>query len=116
MSLTFPPSITQHLLINYRSTPNDETIKKPMSTGPQRIRLRDNVRYDTHSGEIVVTAAQRETFFDFYHDDHFQGAEPFEWRDPNTGATKLFRILEPQEENLGGGYKRISFLLEEVPS
>lgn len=117
MTLGWPPSLPNLLQADLTSEPNDNAQRSSMDTGPMRIRLRDDVYFESHSGSISCNAAQAETFKAFWRDDHKFGTVPFEWIDPDTGAAKMYRIVaKPQETRQGGGRCKFSFQVEEVPS
>lgn len=117
MTLGWPPSLQQYFLVGDSGQPNNEAYQAEMSVGPSMVRLRDRVQYGTHTGEIICNAAESATFLAFWNDEHMHGAEPFEWRDPLTDETKMFRIVStPQRSGLGGGLQKWSFMVQEIPS
>lgn len=118
MTLGWPPELPQNFLQgSLTSEFNDNAIRTSMETGPAKIRLRDSVLFQSHSGSISCSLAQALVFENFYNVDHAQGAIPFEWTDPYTGAAKMWRIVaKPQKTNTASKRCRFAFQIEEVPS
>lgn len=117
MTLGWPVDLPQDLLAGVQTTARDNAIRTQMTSGDTKIRQRDSVRVFTHTGELSVTAAQAAVFWDFYFDDHREGAEPFEWHDPRSGTTRMVKIVAmPQETHTAGNRSRITIMIEEVPA
>lgn len=117
MTLGWPLSLPQNLRPGASATPNKRTKETVMDDGTVKIRLTHNTKVTKFTGEIKVTQAQADTFFDWYENDHLQGAVPFEWKDPFSGATKTFVITgTPQRTHNSKQISTISFVLQEMPS
>lgn len=117
MTLGWPPELPNLLQADLTSEPNDKAIRSSMESGPIKIRLRDTVDFESHSGSISCNAAQSEIFKAFWKNDHKCGAVPFEWIDPDTGVAKMYRMVAKyQQTRQGGGRSKFSFQVEEVPS
>ena len=117
MTLGWPPSLPQDMLQGVQTGARDNAVRTEMTSGDTKNRRRDSVRVFTHTGEISVTSAQAANFWDFYYEDHYEGAEPFEWHDPRTGTTRMMKIVAPpQETHTAADRSRITLVLEEVPS
>lgn len=97
---------------------NSRVMRTRMEQGPMKIRLTDSAKFRTYTGEIALkNNTLRNTFWNFYNDDAHQGAEPFQWTDPYSGATKTFTFVsDPSEAHLSGSMSTVSFTVEEVPS
>lgn len=117
MTLGWPPELPQNFLSDLSTEPNSNIEMTEMEVGEPQFRLKDSVAFDTHTGQIIVTNAEAARFFDFYRNEHLEGAEPFGWVDPYTGQAKKYCIKPvPTRTNLGGGYSRINFTVVEMPS
>lgn len=119
MPLTWPVSLpTTFKQGSLQASTNERVIRTQMDQGPMKVRLRDSVSFKIYSGEISIkNNTLRDAFWNFYNSDALQGAEPFQWTDPYSGATKNFRFVSaPSETHVGGDVSTVSFTVEEVPS
>lgn len=117
MTLVFPGTLPHFHQGSVQSRPVDNVIKTEMESGPQKQRLKDRVIYYRHSGEIRIRIAKLATFLDFYNLDADQGCTPFEWTDPYTAVTKLYRFVsQPTISHILADLVSVAFEVEEIPS
>lgn len=92
-------------------------VKSQMEIGI-KVRRRDSLVLRNFTGSIMLTVAQfTETFQPWFEDTLGYGVEPFEWKDPYTGVTKMFKFTDlPIEDYQEGGLIAISLPLQVVPT
>ncbi len=116
MTLVFPASLPHFHQGSVQSAVVDNVVRTEMETGPQKQRLKDRVFYMRHSGEMRIKTAKLSTFLDFFNLDADQGCTPFEWSDPFTAATKMYRFIgQPSINHISGDLVSVSFTVEEIP-
>lgn len=63
--------------------------------GPPLVRRRSTVSTLNVSFAIVITTAQLATLDTFFESDCGEGSIPFDWKNPETGATEQWSFVDP---------------------
>lgn len=117
---TYPTTLPNQLL-GLRDKREDNVVRTQMEAGPAITRRRYTASVRTLSVPVVFTGAQRAIFEDFFEDDLKSGSLSFEWNDPLTDETAIFRFTKPPEfTTMRGGEPddriyRATFALEILP-
>lgn len=116
--LEWPSTLALTLKVGAQKTVRSRVLRSKMDSGEEKIRLRDTAQVKIFTGEVAIkNRDQHKTFWDWFENSHFQGAEPFEWIDPFTGDIGTYYISsDVTESDAGGGVSSISFTLTELPS
>ena len=96
----------------------DTRIRSTVEAGPPKVRSRFTARVDQQDLPVVYfTKAEWGTLETFYGTTLQQGALPFDWTDPITGATVSFRFVKPPQfgQMLGPDTIPVTLPLEVLP-
>jgi len=114
----WPSTIPQELSVaGYGEAAPDTTIRSSMDAGPAKVRRRATCAVRPVSGKMVMTAAELDTFREFYDDDILGGSLRFNWVDPLDGTTAVeMRFTAPPSWSAFGqdGWE-VSMQLEILP-
>ena len=111
---TWPVDLPQNpLRENYSAEMGQDFLFSETSVGPPKSRRRSSFAPDTHQISIFAeTPAQIASFITFHR---AEGANPFDWIDPNTGLAASVRIVnQPSLVPYGKQGRRISFEMEVI--
>ena len=102
---------------DFAETPPNLLVRSTTDTGPAKVRRRTTAGVTKMRASFRLTAAQLAAFRSFYEIDIEHGALPFSWTHPITGASGLFRIVEPPtyEAVANGLAWRLSVVFEILP-
>ena len=100
---------------------NNNVLRTAMETGSPKVRLRDNVWYNTWNATIKVTAAQKVQLETWFKTTAGGGTVPFLLNDNVTGNAQLYLMAGPPAftHEAGAGAHQIwqaAIVLEEVTS
>lgn len=117
----WPASLPQVFQSNgFRMTTLDNRIFSRNEVGPPNVRPRASGRYRNVTGRMLFTAAQRDTFWDFYYDDLASGSLSFDLPDPYDPEVEVIRVRyskdgPPSEETDGADNWFIAMSLDVMP-
>lgn len=115
---SWPGSLQTGVLIGYTEEPQQQAVSTRMDAGPAKVRQRFTVSWSKFNVGISCTAAQRQTFLDFWGLTCKGGAQVFDWKHPATGAAATMRFVPeqaPKINHLGPDRFEISFAVEILP-
>ena len=115
---TWPSTLDQSLLsAGFSLTQQDQTIRTPMSAGPDFVRRRFTAAATPFNGAIQATPAQHDLFWDFFNNTLHGGADEFTWKHPITGDSASIRFVGvPTVTSVAAGILfQISMQLEILP-
>ncbi|MGR3494091.1 hypothetical protein [Citreimonas sp.] len=81
--------------MGFTITPQDATIRTPMSAGPPKSRPRFSATVREVTATAYLSGAQYADLMSFYKDDLSHGSLPFTQADPETGADASWRFAGP---------------------
>jgi hypothetical protein len=104
----------------YSFSPQNGTLRSEMDIGPAKVRRRFTATIERHSGEIVMTKAQFNTWLSWFYNTIGYGALDFNFTHPLSGSPIVARIItkEPPFSVSPDGqtqYVRVSFEIEVLP-
>jgi hypothetical protein len=94
-------------------------ITTQMDSGPAKVRRRFTAGVKKYSVSFLMTSDQLSTFEIFYNDTILGGALSFDFPDPRTGTTGIFRIDmsqgAPKIQTNSGNQFFVEFAMEKLP-
>lgn len=94
----------------------DSNVRTEMDEGPRKVRRRFTDRIDTQNCRITVKIDDYPDFLTFYETTLSSGSLDFEYTDPLTGNSQVYRFAAaPSTTPLGGRYMVINMIWETVP-
>ena len=116
---SYPASLpADFLMAAFSETAPDNVIASAMDVGPPKTRRRSSAAVRNISGNVLMTTAQVATHDTFFTTTLFDGAEPFDWTDPRTGAAGSY-LYQPGSPPLytsaGPGRWLVTIKLMELP-
>lgn len=107
---TWPASLPQALHIGATEQRQKAFIRSEMETGPHKQRRRFTAASRFIRGSLLLTKAQRATFDTFYETTLGEGADEFDWVDPNDNSTTVSMRFTavPQKQAVNGGATGVS--------
>lgn len=118
MAADWPTTLPQSPLIDgYDETPPDLTVRSENATGPAKVRRRATAGVRPVSWNMLLDTTQMTTFDDFFEGTLANGALPFNLKDPRTGLTFEYRIVnKPPYQLESGRLWRVNMQLERLPT
>lgn len=101
--MTSWPSTLPQQFIGLDDGDDDSRLVTPMDAGEAIVRRRFTSFTRSVSVPMTLKGAQRATFDEFYRTTLKQGSLSFEWEDPATDETKVFRFKQPVRWRLRRG-------------
>lgn len=96
MPATWPGTIEEKLLIAGFSFEDDsQFIEQPMDVGPPKVRRRSTLAYSSQTCAIIVDATDLATLKTFYNTTLTGGTGTFNFTDPLTSTTQVYRFRKP---------------------
>jgi hypothetical protein len=117
---TWPGTLPPRLLVEgYQERLPNNKLRTEMDAGPAKQRRRYTAAVRPITGAQVLTQAQVAALKTFHNTTLLGGTQPFDWTDPipNSGLVNFRFVTEPViDRALGGGFYRVSYELEILPS
>ena len=98
--LTLPQAFQQN---GYTEGEYNNVVKSKMNTGPDKRRLRCSVSYLPVGGKMILSNAQKSTFYDFFKNNISYGAVPFNFPDPNNPSSIIEVYLDSKKISAKSG-------------
>ncbi len=116
---SYPASLPDDFLqADFSESAPDNVIASDMDVGPPKTRRRSSAAVRKISGNVLMTSAQVATHDTFFTATLYDGAEPFDWTDPRTGANVSY-LYQPGSPPLytpaGPGRWIVTIKLMEMP-
>lgn len=117
MAQPWPASLQQKLNSSgFEMIPGNPTIRSDMDTGPAKVRSRYTDAIDVYRASILLDFSEHDDFMTFYKTSLNNGVNTFEFTDPFTEQTAIFRFIEsPTITALGGRTFRVNMIWEKIP-
>ena len=114
---TWPASLPQSLLIEgYQETLPATVLRTEMDAGPAEQRRRFTAAVTPIGGLIDLTKTELSSLYEFFRTETKDGALPFGWTHPVTGAAVSMRFTAaPQIAAVHDHAFRVSLALEILP-
>lgn len=101
---------------SYQETPPNNTIRTSMDRGPDKVRRRTTANVRPVSFKMLLNKTQVAQLDDFYNEDTFSGADPFDFTHPRTGASVQARFVNPPAyQDRGAAMYEAAVQLEILP-
>lgn len=108
---------------SYGFAPQSGVIRTSMDTGPDKVRRRFSAVTKVHSGSMIVSKTDLETyFFPFFHTTIVEGTLEFNFQDPLDDLSTIAVRFVTKVGKKPYAYKqytpetvRLAFILEEIP-
>ena len=117
MANTWPVGLQQKLDSEaFEKRFGNTLIRSDMDVGPAKVRSRYTDAVDEYNCSILLDYDEHTTLNTFYKTTLNNGALPFDFNDPFTGAPASFRFKEPPSiRALGGRTFRVAMQWEKLP-
>lgn len=113
---TWPATLPQQFRQDgYTRAMPDNLLRSSMDVGPAKVRRRTTANVGPTSGQMLLTYAQKQILEDFYRDDLFDGALPFDFPDWDETVREFRFTRPPSFINTGGDQWMVSLNLERLP-
>jgi len=113
--ISWPPELPYGLLAEgFSKQPQTNVIRSQMDAGPAKARRRYTARTVAFSGRRVFDKAELEIFERFYHTALADGVLRFQFKDPVTLQTAMFRFTSCYTVTALGGLFEVAMELERL--
>lgn len=118
MAVLYPSTLPKNFnRQDFNRQTQDTTIRTQSETGASKVRRRFTKPIINYSGSMLLDKAQYEIMENFYNTLTAAGTIPFEWKDPITEVTSIFRFTSTiKYTSAGGEWFNAAFSIEKLPT